>query len=71
VIFQDRTRHDGQELQDRQLGPVTYLVDVCGGRKWKQHVDHIKELLVQPTENEFQPAPPPKVGIPDIIEPKP
>ena len=29
----------------RQLGPVTYLVDVSDGRVWKRHVDHLKELV--------------------------
>ena len=29
----------------RQLGPVTYLVDVSEGRVWKRHVDHLKELV--------------------------
>ena len=28
----------------QQLGPVTYLVDVSGGRLWKRHVDHLKEV---------------------------
>ena len=26
----------------RKLGPLTYLVDVSGGRLWKRHVDHVK-----------------------------
>jgi hypothetical protein len=29
----------------RQLGPVTYLVNVSDGRVWKRHVDHLKELV--------------------------
>ena len=27
----------------QQLGPLTYLVDVSGGRIWKRHVDHLKD----------------------------
>ena len=26
----------------KQLGPVSYLVDVGGGRVWKRHLDHLK-----------------------------
>ena len=29
----------------RQLGPVTYLVDVSNGRVWKCHIDHLRELV--------------------------
>ena len=28
----------------RQLGPLTYMVDVSGGCVWKRHVDHLKEF---------------------------
>ena len=27
----------------QQLGPMTYLVDVSGGRIWRRHIDHFKE----------------------------
>ena len=27
----------------QKMGPLTYLVDVSGGRLWKRHVDHIKD----------------------------
>ena len=29
----------------QKMGPLTYLVDVSGGRLWKRHVDHIKDHL--------------------------
>ena len=32
----------------RQLGPVTYLVNLTGGRLWKRHLDHLKELSTPP-----------------------
>ena len=28
----------------QQLGPLTYLVDVSGGRVRKRHVNHLKEF---------------------------
>ena len=27
----------------QKKGPLTYLIDVSGGRLWKRHVDHIKD----------------------------
>ena len=27
----------------QKMGPLTYLIDVSGGRLWKRHVDHIKD----------------------------
>ena len=26
-----------------QLGPLTYLVEVQGGFKWKRHIDHLRD----------------------------
>ena len=28
----------------QKLAPLTYLVEVQGGLKWKRHIDHIKSL---------------------------
>ena len=40
----------------QQLGPLTYLVDVSGGRLWKRYVDHLKE---------FNPPPPSSTIVPE------
>ena len=32
----------------RQLGPVTYLVDLYAGRFWKRHIDHLKAPATSP-----------------------
>ena len=41
----------------QKLGPLTYLVNVSGGRIWKRHVDHIKrfhaECPVPDAETDF------------------
>ena len=29
----------------QQLGPLSYLVDIGDGRRWKRHVDHLKTGL--------------------------
>ena len=52
----------------RQLGPLTFLVDVAEGRLWKRHVDHVKDVAVLPCENEM--TPPLAVG-PELPEPEP
>ena len=40
----------------QKLAPLTYLVEVQGGLKWRRHVDHIKSLgnktIIKPTTNE-------------------
>ena len=33
-----------------QLGPLTYLVEVQGGLKWKRHSDHLRDGSGVPTE---------------------
>ena len=39
----------------QQLGPVSFLVDVESGLRWKHHIDHIRELadlpLITPQAN--------------------
>ena len=32
----------------QQLGPVSFLVDVGSGLRWKRHIDHIRELADKP-----------------------
>ena len=32
----------------QQLGPVSFLVDVKSGLRWKRHIDHIRELTALP-----------------------
>ena len=32
----------------QQLGPVSFLVDVESGLRWKRHIDHIRELADLP-----------------------
>ena len=52
----------------RQLGPLTFLVDVAEGRLFNKHVDHVKDVAVLPCENEM--TPPLEVG-PELPEPEP
>ena len=52
----------------RQLGPLTYLVDVAEGCLWKRHVDHVKDVAVLLCENEITPLL--AVG-PELHEPEP
>ena len=52
----------------RQLGPLTFLVDVAEGRLWKSHVDHVKDVAVLPCEYEMTPTL--AVG-PELPEPEP
>jgi hypothetical protein len=55
-----------------KIGPLIYLVDIPGGRLWKRHVDHIKDLHVPLEENETIPRPVPvEVGDTTIPEPEP
>lgn len=40
----------------KQLGPVSYLVDVGEGRAWKRHIDHLKVRdLPEPDNSELTP----------------
>ncbi len=41
----------------RQLGPLTYIVDVMQDRLWKRLMDHVKDIVVLPQENETVPQP--------------
>ena len=59
----------------RQLGPLTFLVDVSDGRFWKRHIDHLKNRLPHPIENETHPVPSagfhheePSIEAPDATE---
>ena len=62
MISMIRTLQEGQAVKNfgsgeswqpgvvaKQLGPVTYLVDLSADRFWKRHVDHLKELGTPPT----------------------
>ena len=50
----DPTRIPGVIIQ--KLAPLTYLVEIQGGLKWRCHIDHIKSLgnkaIMEPTTNE-------------------
>ena len=38
----------------KQIGPLTYVINISNGRLWKYHVDHIKEYAMP------RPCPEPK-----------
>jgi hypothetical protein len=77
------TEHDGKKnfrtgeswirgVIVEKIGPLIYLVDIPGGRLWKRHVDHIKDLHVPLEENETIPRPVPvEVGDTTTPEPEP
>ena len=51
----------------QKIGPLTYLVDVSGGRLWKRHVDHIKDHQRPVTVSDDSEI---DVDIPDTPEPQ-
>ena len=51
----------------QKIGPLTYLVDVSGGRLWKRHVDHIKDHQRSETVSDDSEI---DVDIPDTPEPR-
>ena len=62
----------------KQLGPVSFLVDVGEGRTWKRHLDHLKvrdlpepvvetpEAPVVPEHTTMEPEPAPRLAVPAL-----
>ena len=54
----------------KQSGPLSYIVSVLDGMRWKQHVDHLRERVqlppTDPQENE-QPAVDDELAMPCIV----
>ena len=60
----------------KQLGPVSFLVDVGEGRTWKRHIDHLKVRDLPETVAESAPEEDNIVDVspmvePDIVDPAP
>ncbi len=56
----------------KQLGPVSFLVDVGEGRTWKRHLDHIKVRDLPDPVSDLVPEEVPVGGAilePDVVEP--